>query len=123
MHLPDLDGAVLGAGDLRGPVERLVDRVALEEVVAAQSLLHLGIRTVGDQRLAVANANRRRRRGRRELVAAEHDACFARLLREREVTLDQRPARLVGERLPAGLVGVDQCQVLHASPFRTSIAP
>ena len=48
---PDLDRAVACAdGILRGPLERLVEVVALDEVEAAELLLRLGERAVGDER-------------------------------------------------------------------------
>ena len=114
---PDLDRAVLGAGDARGPVERLVHRVALEDEEAAERLLHLGVRAVGHERLVVADANRRRVARRRELVPAGEHACCLRVACERAVALVPGFALLVRERRPRLLVRVDQRHVLHASSF------
>ena len=116
----DLDRAVLGGRDARRPVDGLVDGLAVEDEVAAERLLHLRVRAVGDERLAVADADGRGVARRRELVAAGHDARLARLVRERAVAARTRPrARSSRERLPARLVSVDQCQVTaRAPPFR-----
>src|SRR5262245_36282050 len=48
---PHLDGAALGAGAALGRLERLVEAVGLDHVVAAELLLGLGERPVGDDRL------------------------------------------------------------------------
>ena len=51
--------------DPRGQLDRGVEVVGLEDEVAADRLLRLGERAVGDQRLAVLHAHGRRRLGRR----------------------------------------------------------
>src|SRR4051794_36990312 len=63
---PHLDRAALRGGDPRGDLGRLVQILRLDQVVAAQLLLHLRERPVRGQRLAITNADARRRRGRLE---------------------------------------------------------
>ena len=59
---PDLDRAVLGAGDLRRELDRLVEVLGLDEVEAAEGFLRLGERAVGRDRLAVPDPDGRRAR-------------------------------------------------------------
>ena len=66
---------------MRAASRGLVHGRALEDEVAAERLLGLGERAVGDHGLAVADAHGRRGRRRVELVAAEHDARLARASR------------------------------------------
>src|SRR5207237_2490782 len=49
---PDLDVAAVAQRQLLGPLDGLVLRVALDQVVAAEGFLGLGERPVGDLRLA-----------------------------------------------------------------------
>ena len=56
---PDLDPARPGAGDARGRVDRRVEVRRLDQVVAAEVLLGLGERPVGDDPPAVADGDRR----------------------------------------------------------------
>src|SRR4051812_7420982 len=55
---PHLDRAIRGVRDLAGPLDGLVEVVAFEDEQAAELLAGLGERTVRDQRLAVAHADR-----------------------------------------------------------------
>ena len=63
-----------GARDARGLVESLVHRLDLQDEEAAERLLDLRVRAVGDERLVVADADRRRVARRAELIAADQDA-------------------------------------------------
>ena len=94
------------------PSAGLVDRLALEDVVAAERLLQLGERAVRDERLVAADAHRRRGRDRVELVAADGTSCLA---RGRCTRPARAPARSGDRSAHAALLAVDQCQVLHPS--------
>src|ERR671925_703638 len=109
----DLDRAVLGGRDLRRQSAGLVDRRRLEDEEAAERLLYLGVRPVRDELLAVPDADRRRSVRRLELRAPDD----LWLLREVHVALVDGLLLFVAHRLPAVLVGVDQCQEFHVSPF------
>ena len=66
-HLPDrphFDRPEPRAGDLRRDLDRLVEILAVDDVVAADLLLGLGERTVGGEHLAVAHPHGRRVGGR-----------------------------------------------------------
>ena len=104
-------------GILRRVLDRLVHRLAFEEEVAAERLLHLCVRPVGHERLAVANADGRRVARGRELRSADHDAGLARFVRERAVLRVYGFPLVGGERVPAGCIAVDQCHELHALSF------
>ena len=70
---PDLDRAAHAqGGDPRGDGERGVQVGGLDEVVAAEHLLGLGERAVGEQQLAVDRAHRGGGVGGREPRAVEH---------------------------------------------------
>ena len=84
---------ISAAGIFAAYVQRLVDVLALEDVVAAELLLRLRERPVGDERLAVADADGRRGGGRLEPVGGHELAAVADLLRERAVALDAPPRR------------------------------
>ena len=108
---------MLGGRDPGRPVEGLVEGVAVEDVEAAERLLDLGIGPVRHEQLIVADANRRRVARGAQLVAAGKDPGSLRLAAERAVPRVRLPALVVGELLPAALVGVDQCHVLHVVSF------
>src|SRR6476619_8231740 len=115
MNGADLDSAVRGCGDARGPGEGVVERGAIEDEVAAERLLHLRVRAVAHETLVLADTYRRRGRGRGQLVAADEDARCPRGLRELPVLLVGGPPLGVRKPLPPALVRVDQRQVLHRS--------
>src|SRR5215204_5883535 len=69
----NLDASALRPGDLGGPLDRLVQVLAVEDVEARELLLGLRERAVGDQALAVGHAHGRRGGDRLEpLAGAEH---------------------------------------------------
>src|SRR5262249_32269372 len=113
---PDLDRALAGGRDLRRPLERLVERLCLDQVVAAELLLRLGERPVGDDLLAVADADGDALRRRLELVATNVRTALLELRQKRAVLLVQRGLVLVGQGPVRLLVAVDQQQVLHEMP-------
>src|SRR5207253_10897882 len=82
---PDLDRAEPRGRDLRGPLERLVERVDLDHVEAAELLLRLGERAVRHDLLAVADADGAAGRGRLQRVAADVGAALPELGGERAV--------------------------------------
>ena len=102
------------AGMRRGPLDRLVEVVGLDEVVAAERLLRLGERAVGDERLAVADADGRRRvapAGARSPPTTPGATPRRRRTRRRSRCCSS------SERLSHSVsVVVDQQQVLHVSP-------
>ena len=102
-------------GIRRGVLDRLVHRRAFEDEVAAERLLHLCVRPVGHERLAVADAHGRRITRRREFRSADHDAGLARFVRERAVLRVHGFPLVGGECVPTGCIAVDQCHELHAS--------
>src|SRR5581483_8517904 len=116
-HRPHLDGAVLRARAARRDLERLVECLDLDQIEAAELLLRLGERAVGDQRLAVADTHGRGRRRRLERRA------FYRLVADRvaelEVLAEDRVPRLLARY--GGLVVVDQEHVLHAVLLRRRV--
>jgi hypothetical protein len=54
----DLDNPELGGGMLRGNFNRLVEIGAFYDVIARHLVLDFGKRTVTDQQLSIAHANR-----------------------------------------------------------------
>ena len=64
---PNLDRRRTRRRDARRPLDRLVERLGLDQVVAAERLLRLGERAVGDERLAAADPHSGR--GRRSAAA------------------------------------------------------
>ena len=122
-HRPDLDRALLRAGDARRPRDRVVEVAAVEQVVAAELLARLGERAVAGDRLAVADPHRGRRGGGLEPLAAEHHAGLGGGAAERLVR-GHDLARLLGrDVVPTGLVAVDGEQVLHGALRRSSQRP
>src|SRR5258707_1868540 len=80
LHAPHFDPAVL-AGAAGGPLDRLLRRARLDQPVAADDLLGLRERPVGDGRLAAGvEADRRSVAGRVQAVEAEQHARLAQLL-------------------------------------------
>jgi hypothetical protein len=59
------------AGKLRGDLDRLVEVLAVDEVVAADLFLGLGERAVGGERLAIADPHGRCVGGRTQALAAQ----------------------------------------------------
>ena len=115
-HRADLDGADWASGSLR-PTERRVEVGDVDQVEAAELLLGLGVRPVGDDVLAVAEAN-----GRRGLAtgARPSPATSAPDSRSSEVNAPYSSEHLLpglGRRILRGrLVAVDGEQVLHDVP-------
>ena len=70
----DLDGGPAGLRALGGPGQGGVEVSRLDDPEAAQLLLGLGERTVGDDRLSVADADGARPAWRSQLVAGDPDA-------------------------------------------------
>src|SRR5215210_5613451 len=110
---PNLDRTMLGGRNLRREPAGLVDRAALEDVIAPERFLDLGVRAVRHERVAVPDADRRGRLRRLQLGAADDFV----LGRELHVALVDGLPLVVAHRVPAVLVSVDQGQVLHRSPF------
>src|SRR5262245_14764020 len=102
----DLDGAVGGGRDAGGPLERVVQRGAVEDEEAAERLLHLGVRAVADELVAVADPHGGRRRGRPELVAGDEHARRPRCVRELAVLLAGTLLLRFRHPFPPGLVRV-----------------
>ena len=73
-HRPDLDAPVVRHRVPGHVVDGLVEVVALEQVVADDPLLGLGVRPVGHEHLAAAHAHRGRVLQRTQHVAAQADA-------------------------------------------------
>src|SRR5512132_404380 len=109
----NLDCAALGGRDLGGQLTRFVDRAAFQDEEAAERFLDLGVRPVGDEPVAVADTDCRRVIGLLELGAADDLV----LRREVHVTLKDRLALVLAQLLPAVLISVNQCDVLHSSSF------
>ena len=116
---PDLDRAVARRRDPGGPLDRLVERVGVDQVVAAELLLRLGERAVGGECLVVLHADGGRRLRRLQRVAGDHRAAVLEVLRERHVRLVDLALLLLAERLPAVLLAVDQQHVLHVVLLRS----
>src|SRR5439155_22618872 len=115
-HRPDLDrSAAPGRRDLRGELDRFVDRAALDEVEAAEVLLRLRERAVRRERLSVVDADRRRAREVAEVGAA----AGLRTLGESHVLLHLPLLLLLAEPLPAVAGAVDQERVLHVCLLRS----
>src|SRR5205085_1185329 len=126
------DRTAFRPGNRGDELSRLVEPGAFEEVEAAELLLRLGERAVGDERLAVANADGGRRSGGGERGAAEDAlagtvaegavaggddrAALAQLVREPRVLAVPVIALLLRHGGPGGLVVVDQQHVLHQMP-------
>ena len=86
-----------------------VEVVGLEQVEAAEDLLGVRERAVGDQRSLVVHANGRRGLDALQLRAADD----ARVTRERQVLGRHRPALFVAERVVGARPLVDQHGVAH----------
>ena len=113
--------------DPRGPLDRLVERLDVDQVVAAEHFLRLRERPVADDRVAVPDAGR--------VVAVPTGwssspptsfpaACE--VARQRRVPRVERLLLVLGTRIPRGLVAVDQEHVLHryiSTSGRTSTEP
>src|SRR5262249_7590083 len=110
---PHLDRAVLRARDAGGDRKRLVGILRVDQVVAAELLLRLGERAVGDERLTVPHADGRRRPGRLQRIARDHVSALLDRLGESHVGGHDLVLLVLGCALPAVLVAVDQTQVLH----------
>src|SRR3989442_10946927 len=67
----NLDDAVLGAGNTRRHLDRVVEVLRLDEVVAAELLFRLDVRSVGRRELPVPHPDRGRGIGRLERFAAD----------------------------------------------------
>src|SRR5439155_23629933 len=119
----DLDRSALRARDLRGPLNRLVEILALEEVEAAELLLGLREGTVGDQALAVAHPDGRRRRRGLQAGAGHEDPGRLDLLSELAVGLHDPRSVLRGHRRQARLVLDDAEQVAHETSWLRGAAP
>src|SRR6266545_2893906 len=112
-HRADLDRAVARPRDPGRDLDRLVEVLAVDQVVAAELLLGLGEGPVGGERLAAADLHGGRGAGRLERLAALHQAAVDDVLGELVVGLVLGRALGLGE---AGLlVAVDQQRVFHAS--------
>src|SRR5208337_4096043 len=79
-HRPDgpyfntTGAAGASGGDLRGPFERFVQVLAIENVVSGKLLLGLRERPVGYERLAILHANGRGAAGRLQRFSASEDS-------------------------------------------------
>src|SRR5206468_7491365 len=93
--------------------------------VAAELLLRLRERSIGDQLLPFTHANRCRRRRVGELIAPTHRAALLELPRDLAVLVEHRVSLVVRPRRPFLLRPVDQPHVLHAHPlcFEPTPAP
>src|SRR5207253_2053782 len=92
---------------------------ALDNVEPADRLLRLGERTVGDERLPVADADRAGPARRGQLVAGDPDAARLEVVQPREALLVRAFSR-VGLGLGVHLLGVpaDQHQEFHGASCR-----
>src|SRR4029077_11884503 len=111
-----LHGAVPRPRQLARELDRGVEVVDLNQEVAAELLLRLRERTIGDELLAVPRADGGGGGAVRELVAAAHHAALDELVRELVVLLVDRVLLIVWDRCPRLLVRVDQQRILHAHP-------
>src|SRR4051812_46880662 len=87
---PDLDASALRSRDLGGVADRLVEVLAVEQVEAAQLLLRLRERAVGDEALAVLDAHGRRGRDGLERLTAYVGPVGRDLLAELAVAVHHR---------------------------------
>src|SRR5262245_58246833 len=71
-HRANFDRAVARAWALSRPVDRLVEIVAIERVVAAELLFGFGKRAVRGHPLTVLHPHRGGRRGRMQRLASNH---------------------------------------------------
>src|SRR2546421_472086 len=113
----DLDRPVLGPGDLRGPLDGLVQVLAGEDVEAAELLLRLGEGPVGRGNLAVTHPHGRRRRGGLEPVAGVEDSGAAHGFRVLAVFLHHLLALFGGPLGPPILLTVDERHVPWHCPL------
>src|SRR5688572_13594861 len=72
-----LDAAEARAGNSRGDLDRLIQVLRFDEVIAAELFLGFNERPVGGGNLSVADSDRRRRSGRLQPVARDVVAAFA----------------------------------------------
>src|SRR5688572_3420240 len=117
-HRPHLDRAEPRRRNARRDLDRLVQVLGLDEVVAAQLLLRLGERAIGGRRLPVPHPHRHRGLRRVERIAADVLACLLDVVGEREVLTHDRVRLVLRPRRPVALVLVDQAQVFHGTPPR-----
>jgi hypothetical protein len=94
MDGPDLDRPRLGAGVSRRNLDGLLEAAALDDVESADRLLGLGERTVGDDRLSIADADGACLARRSQLVAADPDAPRLEVFQPAEEILVSRVARV-----------------------------
>src|SRR5918994_4975738 len=91
----NLDRAGLGGGDARRPVQRGVERGAVQNEIATERLLHVRVWPVAHELVALADPDGRRGCRRGELFAADEDAGCACRARELRVLLVARRTVLV----------------------------
>src|SRR2546421_6793195 len=117
---PDLDRLRDCCAGLRGPGERCVEVVGLDDVEAAEVLLRLRERAVGGQHLAVGHAHDRCGVDVVQSAAEQPSAGRLHLLLEDADPLHELPHLLLGHRVTAlALDAVDGQQVLrHRGPPR-----
>ena len=120
-------------GNERGDADRLVEVGQVGDEHAAELLLRLGERPVGDDRLAVDDTDDLRLGCAHELTPLHVRVGLPELVEERDPAghrlLSGRGCLVLGHRRPRGLVAVDEHRVLHAAASsstwtgRISIAP
>src|SRR4029077_6906932 len=110
-HLRDrthLYGAEARARDTRRGIDGLVERGAVDEVIAADELLRLGERAIGDEAIAVAHAHGVGLARASQRVAVDEDSLFADRGRIGEVLAHDRIDLLLAHPGPGRRVVVDQ---------------
>src|SRR5690348_8673997 len=107
------DAACTKRRDAPGDRDRFVEVPAVDQVVAAELLLRLRERTIGDDRLARLLAQRRRRLARAELRAGPVLTAGRQVLLELAVFAHDAIALRLGDLAPALFVEAAQQQVLH----------
>src|SRR5271166_767333 len=110
---PDLDRACLGPRAARRPGEGPVEIGRLDQVIAAELLLDLGIGAVQHRFLAVLRPNDGRRVARLQPFAADPGARFLHRLGGGAVGGEARLCLLFRRRLHGLLVLVDHQQIAH----------
>src|SRR2546423_9137506 len=115
---PYLDRPVVRRGEALGPAHRVVERVGLDQVVAAELLLRLGEGTVGDEALAATEADGARSGRRLERGRVDEGAGLPKVLREVHVGADYLLPELGRDTLAPALVGVQK----QHEPHRPSLA-
>src|SRR5918993_329747 len=117
-HRTHLDATPARTGDLGRDLDRFVQVLRIEQVVAAELLARLGERAVGRRDLAVAYAHGRRRRRGLERPAGHYVPALLIRAAEGEVLAEFGVGVRFGQAGPGLLVLVDEAEVFHRGRLR-----